>query len=151
MQRSIINKDYLKIFYLILLVIYDSIATVYILLPPLLGIIAIYFYQSLKDSTIYFTYALIIFLLILEANREFIFFSTSIFYIISYYYIIPHLKNITTCKKCLETIYIIIAYIGYIIFSIVLSYLLDTDFISIDIFLVIEYILIEIFIILVLL
>jgi hypothetical protein len=149
MQRSIIDKEYLKYIYLLLLIVYDSIATMHNMFPPLLGIISIYFYKSIKEKSIYFTYAIILFLIIFEANREFIFFSISTYLLISYFYIIPHFKNITVCKKCLESIYIVIAYIGYSIFSIILSYILNSEYISIDIFMIVYYVLIEIFIVLV--
>jgi hypothetical protein len=144
MQRNFINKEYLKYIYLFIFLIYDSISTLNILFPAMIGMLSIFFYKALKSNDTYYIASFVFVLLIFESNRDLLLFSTSLFFTMSYYYIVPHLSNITNCIKCLETIFIIFAYFGYIIFSVILSYLFEAQFISTDIFIIIYYILLEI-------
>jgi hypothetical protein len=148
MQRGIINKVYIKYFLVFLLFIYDAISVIYSFLPPLLGIISLFVYKALDEDDRYFLFSLIVYLIIFEANRNFLIFSTILFLILTYYYIIPRLRNITICKKCLYPLYISLGYVGYFLFTLVLSFLLNVDYINFD-YIVIYYILIEIIIALV--
>jgi hypothetical protein len=148
MQRGIINKVYIKYFSVLILFIYDSISVIYSFLPPLLGVMSLFIYKALDEDDRYFLFVLSIYLVIFEANRGFLLFSTILFLLLTYYYIIPKLRNITICKKCLYPIYIALSYIGYFLFTLILSFLLNVDYINFD-YIVIYYILIEIIIALV--
>jgi hypothetical protein len=148
MQRGIINKVYIKYATVFILFLYDSISVIYSFLPPLFGLVSLYIYKSLDEDDKYFLFAMTLYLLIFEANRNFLLFSTILFFAINYYYIIPKLSNITTCKKCLYPIYISLSYIGYFLFTLVLSFMLNVHYINFD-YIVVYYILIEIIIALV--
>ena len=148
MQRGFINKEYIKYFVLIAIFFYDSISSIYYLLPPMFGILAILVFNALDEDDRYFLFMLLVVLLFFESNRNLLLFSTTLFLIISYYYFVPIIKDITICQKCLYPLYISLAYIGYFLFTLVLSFILNSNYISID-YVVIYYILIEIFLALV--
>lgn len=148
MQRGIINKVYIRYFMLLGFLVYDAIAVIYLYLPPMFGFLSLYFYQALDEDDRYFIYTMVGYFLFFEANRDFLLFSTSLFLLFSYFYFIPKIRSITTCKRCLYPVLIPLSYIGYFLFMLVINFIFNLEHISFD-YIVVYYIVIEIIIALV--
>ncbi len=147
MQRSFPNQISLdSVILLPLFLLYESLSSIYLLMPPLFGVIFYFFIEkkSLDNfaSMLFFAFILIIF----EAEKGYLFLSTFFYFTLVYTSIIPYLKQNIVCELCLKLIFIIIAYIGYYLFISLLSHIFLLELPIIDYHLV-YYIVIEFFIV----
>jgi len=117
MQRSFTYKEALvALLALLLLLIYESISSILYLLPPLLGA-AFYLFCDFADRKLYFRLIpIIVFLLVLEADKGLVFGSTIIFFMLGYFFIVPSLKNLISSQSMYKISLIFVAYIGYFSF-----------------------------------
>ncbi len=146
MQRNIDDKKNIRNFFIFLfLLFYETLTTIYLFLPPLLGV-AFWLFLNNKDSKILNLYILI-YTLFFEADHSLPFFSTYLFFIL--------LKNIFLKMNkyflqifILKVLAVTIFYLTYPIFIFFLHKIFKTDIIivNLDYF---GYILIEIFLALV--
>ncbi len=147
MQRSITNQKPLDSFiYIILFMIYESLSSIYLFLPPLLAVLFVLFAKALKkeDSV---GIALIVFcLIIFEAEKGYILFSSIIYFLLIYRFIMPKLNQNFSCIFCIKISYILLAYIGFFFFTLLISkvFLLPAPSIN---YYIIYYIVIEFFIV----
>ncbi|NWF66498.1 MAG: hypothetical protein HXX81_03410 [Campylobacterales bacterium] len=126
MQRSITYQTNIKhLFIFVFLLMYLSISSNMLMLPPLFGVAFIYFIKNFENRFVLFF--IFIYLLFFEALDDFILFSSMLFFYISYYLIYKNLSNIVVCYKCLIPILVAWSYIGFFIFSNILSYILNID------------------------
>ena len=147
MQRSISNQRTLTPFvYALIFIVYISLSSIYLFLPPLLSILYVYFskYMNKEDtiSVVIISFCLIIF----EAEKSYLLFSSIIYFILIYKFIIPKLKQTISCKACVKFLTIVIVYIGFYMFSILLSNVFLFPIPSISYY-VLYYIIIEFFIV----
>jgi len=102
--------------------VYESISSILYLLPPLLGL-AFYLFCDFYDRKLYFRIVpILIFLLILEADKGLFFGSTVMFFFLGYMFIVPTLKNIISSSTAYKVALIISAYIGYAIFTLTIGF-----------------------------
>lgn len=143
MQRNITYQRDLKQFsLLILILVYEAISTIHNYLPPLLGFMFILFLNSVKNANKFLIFTTIIYLLFFEANRDFLIFSSILFFVISIYYIEPKFGKIIKCNRCLIPILITWVYFGYYIFINLNYFILNLEEIGFNP-LIIYYIFIE--------
>jgi hypothetical protein len=147
MQRSISNqKPIVPFFYIVLYVIYSSLASIYPFLPPLLAVLFVLFSQALKrDDTL--AILLISFcLLVFEANYGYILFSSIIYFYLQYKFIMPKIVKNFSCNICLKIAYVLFTYLGYFAFLTLISniFLFESPELN---FYVIYYMIIEFFIV----
>lgn len=143
MQRSITYQANINKFGLLLLfVLYESLNSIYLFLPPLFGILLFIFAKSLKSENSYSIAFILIALLIFEADKGYYIFSSIIYFLIVYKLIMPKLMQSSSCASCIKLSYILLAYLGFYFFNIFLANFLMIDVPSIDYY-VIYYILIE--------
>ena len=122
MQRSILNKNPLtNLIYLLLFVMYESLSSIYLFLPPLLAVLFILFTKAIKEKDTVPLFFIGFLLLIFEADKGYIAFSSIIYFTLVYKIIIPKLKKSFSCSSCLKISYVLLAYIGFYIFSLFLS------------------------------
>ena len=143
MQRSLINQKPLVLFwYIVFFAIYESLSSIYLFLPPMLGVLYLFFSRALKEeNTLYIV--LVSFLLILfEAEKGYLIFSTIIFFTIMYKFIMPKLIQNFSCNSCIKLSTVLLAYLGFYVYSIVISNIFLLPIPSIDYYIV-YYIVIE--------
>jgi len=123
MQRSITNKNYLGLFtYIIFFVIYQSLSSIYLFLPPLLGVLFYLFSISLKDDDTVNSFFIILCLLIFEADKGYPIFSSILYFLIIYKFVLPIIIKNFSCYSCIRLSYVFLAYIGFFIFNLSISY-----------------------------
>ncbi len=143
MQRSITYPFYLKAITLFLLyLLYESLSTIYLFLPPLFGVLFFYFIRSLDKQDISLLFLVVALLLIYEADKGYLFLSSLVYFSFLYKFILPKLEQVIECRRCLHLIYIILAYIGYWLFSLLLQQVFWLELATIDWYIV-WYILFE--------
>ncbi len=113
--------------FLFALVIYNALSSIYIILPPLFGILFLYF-AKLFDSKRYYSFiAFIVVLCIFEADKGFypgmLFIVYSLVYMFLFHKVIKMFRNV----NIFEIFYIPIIYISYIILSNFIAILIGND------------------------
>ena len=133
MQRSITYPFYIKAITLFLLyLLYESLGTIYLFLPPLFGILFFYFIRSLNNQDISLLFAVVAFSLVYEADRGYLLLSSLVYFSFVYKFILPKLEQLIECRRCLHLIYIVLAYIGFWLFSLLLQQMLLLEFATLD-------------------
>ncbi len=134
MRRNSTYYSNLKLYLIFAIaIVYEAFASMYFHLTPLIGVIfyfSIYFVERERYKELFF---ILIFSFYIEANRGLISFSLSIYFIFIYYIVLKNFKLYINCKSCLIWIYVTIAYVGYYIFYIFLSNILNMDIFPLDI------------------
>ncbi len=114
MQRSLSRQNHLSLLlFPVLYLVYASLGSIYLLLPPLLGLLFIRFIDSLQQEHLYALLSIGMMLLIFEAEKGYIFLSTLLFFMMMTHLVIPFLQQHIVCKACLDFFYITLAYLGY--------------------------------------
>lgn len=143
MQRSISNKNSLSPFiYVALFVIYESISSIYLFLPPLLGILFFLFINSLKNDDSLSLFLIVFCLLVFESEKGYHLFSVVIYFALIYWYVLPRLEQNFSCEPCIKISIVLLAYIGFYFFGVVLSNVFLAEMPSINYY-VAYYILVE--------
>jgi len=119
MQRSIPNQKSIKesFLYTVLYIVYESLSSIYLFLPPLFGVLFVLLINALnKDDTIsviFIAFCLVVF----EADKGYILFSSIIYLLIIYRFVLPKIIQNVSCYSCIKTSYILFAYIGFYMFN----------------------------------
>ncbi len=133
MQRSLTYQKILRGTGLALVfVLYQNLSSIYLLLPPMLGVLFFYFIHSLEKEDLLRLLLIILLLLVFEAEKDFLLFSTLVYFTFIYRFVIPRLRIMISCHMCLKMIFLIIAYFGYIFYSYILSQVLWVESPSFD-------------------
>ncbi len=121
MQRSLSNQNPVKALTLFLLFsIYTAISTIYLALPPLLAVLFFFFIKLYeKNDLVSFLYILI-FLIVYEASYGYLTLSVLIYFLLLYYFIMPLIKKIFTCKVCIHFLHVVFVYIGFWLYNVLL-------------------------------
>jgi len=148
MQRSISNKKSIKNYfiYTILFVVYESLSSIYLFLPPLFGVLFILLISAIDKSdtiaVIFIAFCLVVF----ESEKGYILFSSIIYLLIVYRFILPKINQNFNCYSCIKISYIILAYIGFYLFNSLFANIFLLPIPSINYYIV-YYIVIEFFIV----
>jgi hypothetical protein len=122
MQRSITNKKSLApLVYIVLFAIYESLSSIYLFLPPLLGVLFVLFVQALEKEDAISVMVIAFCLVLFEADKGYTLFTSIIYFIIVYKFIMPRLIQSTSCYSCIKISYVILAYLGFFVFNYLLS------------------------------
>ncbi|MEA1917124.1 MAG: hypothetical protein U9N42_06310, partial [Campylobacterota bacterium] len=108
MQRNFTYKkavNYIAIF--AIFSFYNSLSTIYLLLPPLLSILFFYFLKAFRKKDIPELILIASMLLIFEINYGFIIFFTFIFFVTMYNLFYDSVNHYVNCKICLKLIYVL--------------------------------------------
>ena len=147
MQRSITYPFYIKALALLLLYLfYESLSSIYLFLPPLFGVLFFYFIRALDKQDLSLLFLVILLALIYEADKGYLFFSSLVYFSFVYKFVLPKLHQLIECRRCMHFIYIVLAYIGFWLFSLLLQQMFVLEFASIDLH-VLWYILFEFFLV----
>ena len=151
MQR---NRTYqtslLGFIWLIAYAVYVSLSSIYPLLPPLFGLLFVLFIRALDREQIPRLLLLSVMLVLFEIDKGHLMISSLVFFGLVYHFIIPKLRQYIDCKPCLELFYIVIGYIGYWLFSLLISKIFWMSAPAIDwhvaLYIVVEFLIVAAFI-----
>lgn len=93
----------------------------YIFLPPLFGLLFYFYIRALDTQNNMMFFQLVVMLLFAEAASGYWAFSTVIFYTLSYFLLLPRLRNAVSCPGCLNAVIVAYGYLGYWLFLLVMS------------------------------
>lgn len=147
MQRSITYKKPLEqIVYLLLFVLYESLSSIYLFLPPLFAVLFIFFAKAVEEKDIVTLLLVSFCLLVFEANKGYLIFSSIIYFALVYKFVVPWLMQNFNSPKHIQSSYAIIVYLGFYFFNVLLSNIFLIPMPSIDYYIV-YYIVIEFFLV----
>ncbi len=147
MQRSISDKNSLEPFvYVIFFIIYTSLSSIYLFLPPMFAVLFVLFINALKKEDALSLFLISFCLIIYESQMSFPLFSSIIYFGLIYKFVIPKLKKNFGCAACIKASYVLLAYIGFYLFLSLLSNIFMLPAPSINYY-IIYYIIIEFFIV----
>ena len=122
MQRSITNKKSIApLVYIVLFAVYESLSSIYLFLPPLLGVLFVLFVDALEREDTIAVMVVAFCLVLFEADKGYTLFTSIIYFIIVYKFIMPRLIQSTSCYSCIKISYIVLAYLGFFLFNYILS------------------------------
>jgi len=146
MQRSITYPFYIKAIPLfILYLVYESLSSIYLFLPPLFGVLFFYFIRSLNRQDIGLLLFVSLLSIVYEADKGYLFLSSLVYFSFVYKFILPRIEQVMHCRPCLHFTYALFAYIGFWLFSLLLQQMFWLEFSSID-WHILWYILFEFFV-----
>ncbi len=122
MQRNRAYQNTLiPIWSLPLFLVYESLSSLYLLLPPLLGLLFVLMMEAYEREDTRSLFVIIAMLVIFEAEKGYLFLSTFLYFVLLYRLLIPLLKQYIVCESCLRMFYVILAYVGYTLLMMLLS------------------------------
>jgi hypothetical protein len=145
MQRNLTYKRPLApLLYFALFVVYSSLSSIYLTLPPLLAVLFVLYSNAIKNKNFLYIMLISFCLVLFEANYGYLLFSTIIYFTLVYKFIIPKIIQNFSCNSCVKISYVLVAYLGYYLFLIILSkiFLLPPPSIN---YYIVYYIIIEFF------
>lgn len=120
MQRSFSYQNVINRLLLVgLFVVYISLSSVYLLLPPLLAILFYAYYDALSKHDLFGLIIVSLMLLVFEAEKGFWVGSTIIFFTLLSHYLIPKLEQLIQCRICMAGIVVVLGYLGYWLFMLI--------------------------------
>jgi len=147
MQRSITHQNNLTPFiYVGVFIIFSSMSSIYLILPPMLGVLFVLFKKSMDKSDSIYILLVSLCLVIFEINNGYTLFSSILYFFIVYKLVLPKIKQNFSCLSCMKIAYVLIAYLGYYFFLILMSNIFLLPEPSINYYIV-YYIVIEFFLV----
>ena len=114
MQRSFSYQNALSQLLLVgAFVVYTSLSTLYLFLPPLLALLFLAFYKALNRHDLFGLLIVIAMMLIFEAEKGFWFGSTILFFTFLSRFLIPKIEQMVRCRPCMASFFVALAYPGY--------------------------------------
>ena len=123
MQRSIPHKKSVadSFIYIVLFVLYESLSSIYLFLPPLFGVLFVLLINALnKNDNIGFFFVSFC-LLIFEVDKGYSIFSSIVYLLFVYKFVLPKLTQNFSCYSCIKISYVLLAYIGFYFFNLLLA------------------------------
>jgi hypothetical protein len=148
MQRSITHQNALGSFILfILFLLYESISSIYLFLPPLFTILFLLYANAIKSENLFSLFLILVLILAYEANKGYMALSVVIYFTLMHLLIMPKLEQNISCSICLKLFYVLFTYLGFYLFLFFLStiFLIDVTPFSYYIiyYIVVEFILVS--------
>jgi len=143
MQRSLTYQNTLELLALGgIYILYVSLSSIYLLLPPLFGVLFYLFMRSIdKDNNLQLL-VIVMMLLMFESDKGYLLFSSLIYFVLIYRFIVPLMKQYIQCHSCLKFLYIFLTYVGFYFYTYLLAQVFWLDAPSLD-WHVIYYIILE--------
>ena len=147
MQRNSTYQNLVLAFaYFVAYAGYVALSSIYIFLPPLFGLLFVHFVHAMDKQ--HFPYLVLVstMLVLYEVEKGYLLITSLVFFGLVYQFVIPKYRQYVDCKPCLNLIYVVTAYIGFWLFSMLLSKIFWITPPDIDWF-VILYIAVEFFLV----
>lgn len=117
MQRSFPYQNVISRLFLVgFFIVYISLSSIYLLLPPLVAILFFAYYNAFSKHDLFGLIIVALMLLIFEAEKGFWIGSTLLFFTVLSRYLLPKLEQLIQCRICMGAIFVALAYPGYWIF-----------------------------------
>ena len=143
MQRNLSDQKTLNYAILFLLfVVYESMSSIYLQMPPLLGVLFFMYIRSLNEKRTALLLLISVMLLFFEAEKGYLFGSSIIFFTLVYFLLIPRMEHYIHCDACRNILSIALAYLGFWLFSMFVSKIFLLEYPELDWY-VIYYIIVE--------
>jgi hypothetical protein len=123
-------------------VLYEGLSSIYLFLPPLLGVLFFLFIRAFKKEDLLSIILVVFSILVFESENGYLLFSTVIFFALTLKFILPKIEQNFNCSVCVKVSIVLLAYIGFYFFSSILASIFLLPMPSIDYY-VIYYIVIE--------
>ena len=151
MQRSISYQNVINQLFLVgLFVIYISLNSMYLLMPPLLAVLFVVYHRALSRHDLFSLIIISSMLLVFEAEKGFWFGSTILFFTFLSYYLLPKMEQTLQCRICMVALSVLLAYPGYWLFVWFINKLLLMSVPSIDwhivLYMIVEFLVILAFV-----
>jgi hypothetical protein len=125
---------------LIPLVIYESLSTVYYLLPPLFGVMTALLVAHRAER---YLPLVLIYLLFFEADHGLFVFSSWIFLLLFFRFVLPVLEENLICRPCILALSVILSYLGYALFMSLIWVVFNLEGLDFNLWLLFYFIAIE--------
>ncbi len=147
MQRSISHqKPLVPFLYIVLFAIYGSLSSIYLFLPPLLAVLFVLFSNALKRDDLLMLVLVSFCLLLFEANKGYMLFSTIVYFGLIYKFVLPKIIQNFSCNSCIKISYVLLAYLGYYLYLVLISNIFFLPMPELN-FYVLYYVVIEFFLV----
>jgi hypothetical protein len=123
-------------------VLYEGLSSIYLFLPPFLGVLFFLFIDAFKKEDLLAIVLVVFCILVFESEKGYLLFSTVIFFALTLKFILPRIEQNFNCGVCVKISIVVLAYIGFYFFSSILSSIFLLPMPSINYY-VIYYIVIE--------
>jgi len=151
MQRNSPYKNTLNYFFWSMaFVFYSALSGIYLFLPPLLGVLFILYKNALEERDSLKLFFLTFLVLVLEAEEGFLVFTLLIYFLVLEKFITPKIDQGISALKLRLFLYILFAYLGYMLFYTLLAQIFLLPGLSFH-FYIVYYIAIEYFLVSILL
>ena len=109
---------------LALLVGYEALSTLYPYLPPLFGFLMALLVAEGTRKHLFWVFAYFLFM---EADRSYLIFSSWIFTVLFFKFVVPVMKDNIVCVRCINVLTVALAYVGYSLFLAFGAFLLGME------------------------
>ncbi len=123
MQRNSTYKKSLtpSFIYVVIFILYESLSSIYLFLPPLFAVLFVLFVRALHKEDVTLAFVVSLCLIIFEADKGYILFTSIIYFAIAYKFIMPKIIQSMNCYWCINISYVLLAYLGFFLFNAILS------------------------------
>lgn len=101
--------------------LYEALSMQFLYLPPLFGILFFLMISALDAQNLRLFLTVSGMLMIAEVAKGYVLFGSVVFYTFSYFIVLPRVRNVVSCRICLNAIIVTYAYMGYWGFQLLLS------------------------------
>lgn len=131
MQRSSVDKNYLKLFVIsLILALGQMLSSLYPLIPSFVGVVFCYLlleFEHREDRPLPIILGFL-YLCMYDSNKGFYLFSYIVLFIIVYRFSIFKIQTYFTCDNCILVVYVAIAYLGHYLLNLFLAFLDNEPF-----------------------
>lgn len=133
-RNSTYKKSVISFWWIVFLVIYQIMTSLYMYLTPLIGFFFCYLIfiyeeeEKTHDEDIWLKYLVFAYLVFADLNKGYYLFSSIIFFYIFKYVFAEWLRISFKCKNCIIVAFVIFAYIGIFGTNNLIAYILNKEF-----------------------
>lgn len=124
MQRSRTHQNVTALTgWLVAFTLYEALAMRYLFLPPMQGVLLLFFIRALDRSDAMLFIVVFMMTLVLESAQGYWAFSLVIFYMLSYQFVLPQLRLLILCNVCRTVFIAAYAYPAFWLFLQMMSWM----------------------------
>ncbi len=112
--------------------VYESLSNIYLFLPPLFAVLFFYYIRSVDKQDIGMLLLVVALLLVYEADKGYLFLSSLVYFSFLYKFVLPKIEQLIQCNRCLDFINVVLAYLGFWLFSLLLQQIFWLELSTID-------------------
>ena len=107
--------------YTAVFVFYISLSSIYLFLPPMFGVLFLLFSRAVDEMDSVLISLVVFCLLLFEAEKGYVLFTSIIYFIVLYKFVIPKIQQSLSCVSCVKFLSVVIVYVGFYFFTLLLS------------------------------